>query len=95
MTNQSTTMEPGISLDARLIAMLEQRKLRSTYRSLKEYKTVQSASLRKGRKQGELVDFVSERRQNSCLIFCSAQALSSHPTITSPLHIPPNCAALT
>lgn len=61
MAEHFATMEPGTSLDGRLLAMLEQRKLKSTYRSLKEYKTVQSASLRKGYKQRELVDFVSAR----------------------------------
>ena len=54
-------MDPGTSLDERLLAMLEQRKLKSTYRSLKEYKTVQSASLRRVQRQDELVDFVSAK----------------------------------
>jgi hypothetical protein len=55
-------MQPGTSLDGRLLEMLEQRKLKSTYRSLKEYRTVQTAGLRIGRLDEELVDFVSADR---------------------------------
>lgn len=47
------------SLDIRLAELLEQRKSKATYRSLKEYRTVQSANGRAGPSTEQLVDFVS------------------------------------
>jgi len=47
------------SLDNRLDALLQKRKRNATYRSLKEYRTVQTANDRAGPSAGELVDFVS------------------------------------
>jgi hypothetical protein len=53
-------MSTGESLDSRLDGLLERRKRNSTYRSLKEYRTVQTASDRAGSSKDELIDFVRD-----------------------------------
>jgi hypothetical protein len=53
-------MSSGESLDFRLDDLLERRKRNATYRTLKEYMTVQTASNRAGSSKEELVDFVSQ-----------------------------------
>jgi hypothetical protein len=51
-------MSSGESLDSRLEGLLERRKRNSTYRTLKEYRTVQTASDRTVSSKDELIDFV-------------------------------------
>jgi hypothetical protein len=53
-------MSSGESLDSRLDGLLERRKRNSTYRSLKEYRTVQTARDRAGSSKDELIDFVRD-----------------------------------
>jgi hypothetical protein len=56
-------MSSSESLDSRLESLLQRRKRNSTYRSLKEYRTVQTASDRAGSSKDELIDFVRDGKR--------------------------------